>query len=144
MTKPRFQIHSVDCWPSAIRPRQALWIRTSQRGIGLVFSWRMLGANNRELARSARQGFSVQECERFIVELKGQDPRLLVSRIAYESTEHGWSWLLRSEQTEIAKSARSFHRRSECLASLARFRDAYVVAPVHLPTPNHQTRERTS
>lgn len=146
MSEPRFQILSMPRWTEG--PRTA----PSSRGLrlrdrrGLVYGWRLLGANNREIARGVDQFLTVQECEQVVLELKRENPEHLVARVSFDPTTHGWTWMLRTPRGDVAKSARSFQRQRECLYSLSQFKEKFTDAVVHLPKPvksRNEARQNT-
>jgi hypothetical protein len=133
VSQPRFQILSMSRWTETSRTLPATRGLRSREHRGLVFGWRLLGANNREIARGVEQFLSVEECEREVDDLKTENPEHLVARVSFDPATHGWTWILRSSRGEVAKSARSFHRQRECMYSLTQFKEKFADAVVHLP-----------
>ena len=84
---------------------------------GLVW-WRLLGSNNRSVARSSR-GFpdldgALADAEEFPDRVARGEAELL--------SEHGtrWHWVLRCDEQVVAVSATRYGRRLECLRAVAR------------------------
>ncbi len=130
MSQPRFQVLTIGGQRSPARTQPTRWLKSAPSRLGLIFAWRLLGANNRELGRSVEHYFSTHECVHAIVELKASSPDWLIPRIRFGSTEAGWTWSLRSDQHEVAMSSRGFHRRRECLRNLERFKEQYLEGTV--------------
>jgi hypothetical protein len=85
-------------------------------------TWRLLGANNRELGRSARsysdQATCWQAIERLKICLPAVEPRLSII-----TPRGNWGWQLLLEGEEWAVSARLFSRLRECRYSIDQFLD---------------------
>ena len=101
---------------------------------GLVFGWRLLGANNREIARGIEQYLSVEECEQVVDRPEGASTRTRsIPRISFDAQSHGWSWVLRSELGEVAKSRAVVPPAARMPGSVAQFKEKFSDAVVLLP-----------
>jgi len=88
---------------------------------GQGWSWRLLGANNRVLARSAEplpDPASAVEDARLVSALAAHATVELVSQAG-----KSWRWVLVHDDVVRAVSAVPYARRMECVRAVARFRD---------------------
>lgn len=105
-------------WPDRHAP-----LRGEPSGDGTWVSWRLAGANNRELGRSARVHPDLGACRQDALDVTDQAPK--ASALISMSHESGlWTWRLDSEGRPIAVSGRGHQRRRECEYSLSRFLSA--------------------
>lgn len=83
------------------------------------FGWRMLAANNREVARSTETFADVEECIDAVTHLQRDvcDGSVVASR----SGRADWSWRLRVAGVDLAASSRTYQRRLQCEAACALF-----------------------
>jgi hypothetical protein len=89
------------------------------------YLWRLLGGNNRELGRSARQFDEVDQCEQALRLLKCDFPMGLLPDIALDPTTRRWSWRLLQGDHPMARSSRPFVRQHECWRNLEQFIDRF-------------------
>lgn len=91
--------------------------------------WRLLGANNRELGRSAL-AYADAEATLDAVDAVRLLARAGVAHIVHESTATPWVWQLHDESgAVVATSGRGFRHERECRYNLDQFRDAAPTAP---------------
>jgi uncharacterized protein YegP (UPF0339 family) len=96
--------------------------------------WRLLGANNRELGRSA-VAYADAESALEAVDLVRHLARAGAAHIAHASTATPWVWQLHDEAgTVVATSGRGFRHERECRYNLDQFRSAAPTAPTIEPT----------
>jgi uncharacterized protein YegP (UPF0339 family) len=90
------------------------------------YGWRLLAANNRDVARSAELYADVDLCYEAIRYLRAEFDRALpvVARIGRSE----WSWRLRVEELDIAVSSRTYQRRLQCAAACDLFMDLALEA----------------
>ena len=109
------------------------------------YAWRLLGANNRDLGRSATVFPDAAACETSIAAL-----RQLADRGVATSTRDGqrgtWTWRLDAGPgLPVARSARGYVRQRECQYALAAFRDVAPLAEVvQAVVPRPMSRELRS
>jgi hypothetical protein len=86
---------------------------------GGLLRWRMLAANNRDVARSVASFPDVRGCVEAILRLR----ECVADGIA-TATRTGradWSWRLRLDGEDVAVSSRTYQRRLQCEAASALF-----------------------
>ena len=111
------------------------------------FGWRMLAANNREVARSASTFGDVTTCIDAVTQL--QRDVCNSSAVASRTGRADWSWRLRIDGVDVAASSRTYQRRLQCEAACALFVDLVPAAEfvdarasTHLvPTRRHRLAE---
>jgi hypothetical protein len=119
------QYSQLQRWPAewaAAVPEGLGW--TSSRDLperaSASIAWRLVGANNRELGRSARTYPDVATCREavaFLRENLGEGDSLLAN-----ATDSGlWIWRLNIGEQWMAVAGRSYLRRRECQYNLAQF-----------------------
>ena len=124
MATARFTIYIA---PGRGRPGRPLISSDVVRGDGVHasaahearFGWRMLAANNREVARSASTYAELASCIDAV-----RDLRIHVSdglAIASRTGRADWSWRLRIDGADEATSSRTYQRRLQCEAACALF-----------------------
>lgn len=142
MAEPRFQLlmgasrqappRVVKVPGSASQPRA---VRDSQ------VTWRLLGANNRELGRSARsyadQATCWQSIERLKSRLSDAEPRLSII-----TARGNWGWQLLLDGEEWAVSARLFSRLRECRYSIDQFLQKVPEAGLTISPPTAIDRRK--
>ena len=103
MAQPRFQLV----------PGARLASSDGTAGIG----WRLLGANNRELGRSALASPDAESA------LSGD------AHIVHDPRTGHWAWHLDDDGEVVATSGRGFRHERECRYNLEQFREAAPTAP---------------
>ena len=99
-------------------------------------AWRLMGANNREIARSARTFSTFHECYQTAREIQ-QALDGVVTTARHDDTHNLWAWRAKLDGVNIASSGRLYQRFRECQANVAQFIElmpiaitAYDAAPV--------------
>jgi hypothetical protein len=96
--------------------------------------WRLLGANNRELGRSALAYPDAESALGAVAAVR----RLAVvgvAHIVHERTETPWVWQLEDERGGVvATSGRGFRHERECRYNLEQFRETAPAAPSSEPS----------
>jgi hypothetical protein len=92
-------------------------------GLQVAVSWRLLGANNRELGRSAgTTGFpDVDSCRAAVRRLVDGLPGATASIVSAGAGAAAWTWRLEIGGRTVAAAGRSYLRNRECRYSLAHF-----------------------
>jgi hypothetical protein len=93
-------------------------------GAGLV-GWRVLGANNRELGRSAGPFWRPDEAFQAVHEAQAVLDRTVTRLWADDLGE--WFWNVSLDDDQVAVSSRGYRRQRECIYSIEQFR-------IHFPT----------
>lgn len=83
-------------------------------------AWRLMGANNREIARSARTFSTFHECYQTAREIQ-QALDGVVTTVRHDDTHNLWAWRAKLEGVNIASSGRLYQRFRECQANVAQF-----------------------
>ena len=116
------------------------WAESRKIGAGLV-GWRVLGANNRELGRSAGPFWQVEEAYQAAHEaqavLKGTVTRFWADDLG------AWFWNIDLDGEELAVSGRGYRRQRECIYSIEQFREHFPTARVvqsHVLRPAPKSR----
>ena len=98
-------------------------------------AWRLMGANNREIGRSARTFSTFHECYQAAREIQ-QSLDGVVTTVRHDDTHNLWAWRAKLDGVNIASSGRLYQRFRECQANVAQFIElmpvaitAYDVAP---------------
>ena len=100
--------------------------------------WRLLGANNRQLARGLLSYPDADSCRADLVRLltwvSGLDRRYV------RAADRAWVWRLRREGIDVVVSGHAFDRRGRCEESCERFVTVAPFTPVRelvtaLPAP---------
>lgn len=102
--------------------------------------WRLIGANNRELGRSAVTFDSLDVCRAAVVQLRERIDQARVLFAMADATGT-WIWRLGFGGTEVAVSGRTYQRQRECQHSLSLFLLAVPLASVNESIP-HRPRLR--
>lgn len=92
--------------------------------------WRLVGANNRELGRSAGVSPGLAACREAVVALR-EGIEHAVSSATVSNVTGMWSWRMEIDGQAVAVSGREYRRQRECHYNLANFLAAVPVA--HLP-----------
>jgi hypothetical protein len=82
-------------------------------------SWRLLAANNRDVARSATTYPDLATCLRAVVDLQARIEDTVA--VAARSGRADWSWRLRVDGQDVAVSSRTYQRRLQCEAACSLF-----------------------
>jgi hypothetical protein len=120
----RFTIYVA---PSRDRPGRPL-VRGERVVADARVGWRMLAANNREVARSASTYGDVASCIEAVRDLRGRVSAGLA--IASRSGRADWSWRIRIDGVDRAASSRTYQRRLQCEAACALFVELVPCADV--------------
>lgn len=91
------------------------------------FAWRLIGGNNREIARSGQTFGSFQACLESARSLQG---RIDATRhvVRHDDLKRLWAWRVAVDGRLEAVCGRLYQRHRECLSSLAQFRSAMPTA----------------
>jgi uncharacterized protein YegP (UPF0339 family) len=81
--------------------------------------WRLLAANNRDVARSATAYRDLDACLEAVAQLQGRIADAVA--VAARAGRADWSWRLRLDGDEVAVSSRTYQRRLQCEAACALF-----------------------
>jgi len=100
--------------------------------LGPVWSWRLLGANHRELARSAARFGSFEEAAVDAVTTAAQASSAVIEIALGRGAT--WRWVMTVEGVHRAGSTVGYARRLECARAVDRFRQSAPAAAVS-PTP---------
>jgi hypothetical protein len=132
VAEPRFLI-------SSRAPRDTRAAARPDPGWGVPVSvptvWRLLGANNRELGRSAKEYADAPTARVGIAQLRRQLP--LLTPAVWADERGRWLWRLDVGAVPLAVAARSYLRQRESAHNLALFLAAVPVARVPDPGRAH-------
>ncbi|MFD7441910.1 hypothetical protein [Streptomyces sp. NPDC059909] len=97
--------------------------------------WRLVGANNRELGRSAEAFDRLTACQAAVDELREKvaGARALMSM---PDAAHSWTWRVQIEGRTLAVAGRTYLRHRECQFNLGQFLAAVPVAQLPEGMPN--------
>lgn len=109
---------STPRWPNGSGP-----LIGETRTDGGWISWRLAGANNRELGRSARVYPDLPSCRTSILMLRAGVAHAQ-PLIAMDYVSGLWGWQLELDGVLVAVSGRSYRRERECRYNLQQFRTA--------------------
>jgi hypothetical protein len=137
----RFTIYVAPCRGRGGRPL----VRGEKVVADARIGWRLLAANNREVARSASTFDDVQSCVDAVRDLRNHVSDGLV--IASRTGRADWSWRIRIDGVDQAASSRTYQRRLQCEAACALFVElvpcaefldlGFVIFPAGAPTSAH-------
>lgn len=102
--------------------------RANPRGTPKGFGWRLLAANNRDVARSAQLFTDVDGCLAAIRALRRDFAASVPASLRIGRSE--WSWRLRLDDVDVAVSSRSYQRRLQCTAACDLFMDLVPQAAI--------------
>jgi hypothetical protein len=85
----------------------------------LLLCWRLLAANNRDVARSATACSDLDVCLDAVAYLQARIGD--ASAVAARAGRADWSWRLRLDGADVAVSSRTYQRRLQCEAACALF-----------------------
>jgi hypothetical protein len=111
MSQPRFQL-----------------VPGSRLGVGTGVGWRLLGANNRELGRSAGFFADAEDAVAAIDEIRTLAASA-EAHIVHDSASGLWAWQVADNGLAVAVSGRGFRHERECRYNLEQFRSTAPVAP---------------
>ena len=97
-------------------------------------AWRLLGANNRELGRSAVWYPDVESCREAVRALKRQIGGVTPAIMSVPQPGGAWSWRLAVSGTPVAVAGRPYRRQRECAYNLNHF---VAAVPDALITDEH-------
>jgi hypothetical protein len=126
MSEPRFRLvrgttHdglSVPVWPTALDPFAVL-----NRSDGPWWSWRLLGANNRELGRGGSVHDSADEC---LTSLADNQAKVPLAKPVTLFVEGRWTWQFQLDGEPFAVAGRAYQRQRECRYGFGQFLVALV------------------
>lgn len=95
-------------------------------------AWRLLGANNRELGRSAATFAGQADCRRAVLELLARLDACHTS-VSAGPRNSAWSWRLDLDGLAVATASRTYQRQRECEYNLERFLSALPAAVTSRP-----------
>ena len=122
--------------PSQARDRAEV----RKMGAGLV-GWRVLGANNRELGRSAAPFWRADEAYQAVYEAQASLARTVTRLWADDLGQ--WFWNITLDDDQVAVSSRGYRRQRECIYSIEQFREHFPTARVvqsHVLRPAPKSR----
>lgn len=132
MAQPRFQLI-----PGG---RLAHATSTGSGGVG----WRLLGANNRELGRSAVAYPDAEAALESIGRVRTL-VHLGAVHVLHDQQTGLWAWHLDDDGVLVATSGRGFRHERECRYNLEQFQSAAPTSPAtHADTPTEFPWQRTS
>lgn len=122
MVRPRF-LYAVRVSPQ--RPEDG------EKPVG----WRLVGANNRELGRSAEAFGSLATCQAAVTRLREQ---IAAARgfLTMSDMTGSWTWRLELEGRAVAVAGRAYQRHRECQYNFSQFLAAVPVAQLTEGLPN--------
>ena len=130
MVQPRFQLI----------PGARLAGATGTGGVG----WRLLGANNRELGRSAGSYPDAEDAHESISRVRDL-AESGEAHIVHDRSTSLWAWHLDDSGVLVANSGRGFRHERECRYNLDQFRAAAPNAPASdAEVPHEFPWQRTS
>ena len=108
---------------------------------GSWMAWRLAGANNRELGRSAQVYADLSCCRDSIMRLR-DGVSAAAALVAMDYVSGLWVWQLRLEGSNVAVGGRAYRRERECRDNLQHFLTAAPVAdmPFDVPPPSAPSR----
>jgi uncharacterized protein YegP (UPF0339 family) len=109
-------------------------------------SWRLLAANNRDVARSATPYPDLATCLKAVADLQARIEDAVA--VAARSGRADWSWRLRVDGQDVAVSSRTYQRRLQCEAACSLFvslvhdatLDLFDFGPDHVAADDLATR----
>ncbi|WP_326575993.1 hypothetical protein OIE69_25605 [Actinacidiphila glaucinigra] len=101
--------------------------RHDRPGAAAAVGWRLVGANNRELGRSAGTYASLVECQAAVLLLREHIAQVR-AQLSMADAGGTWTWRVELGGRDVAVSGRTYHRLRECQQNLGRFLAAVPVA----------------
>lgn len=111
-------------WPDVASP-----LRGTTAADGSWVSWRLTGANHRELGRSVAVFPTAAETLEAVEQLRDDHERLAES-VTASARDGRWTWRVQLGNDPVAISGRPYSRHRECLYNLEAFLAAVPVAHV--------------
>ena len=111
-------------WPATARAALADRART-----GGWVAWRLVGANHRELARSAKVFRNLSDAETAAHDLQARAPQV-TSEVLTNSSNGLWWWSVSLDDAVVAVAAREYQRPRECVYNLRVALEAVVRATI--------------
>jgi len=96
--------------------------------LGPAWSWRLLGSNHRELARSRRAFAHLEAASADALEVGAAAPSARIEILVGPGST--WRWTMWIDDEERAGAGVGYARRLECLRAVARFRECAPLATV--------------
>jgi hypothetical protein len=90
-------------------------------------AWRLVGGNNREIARSASIYGTFQECYEAARRVQLAVPSINPV-LRHDDVENRWAWRVQADPRAGASSGRMYHRYRECLFNVRQFLDLMPAA----------------
>jgi hypothetical protein len=112
---PRFTIFVAPQRGRPGRPLRSEDLNTPE----LPLCWRLLAANNRDVARSARAYADLDACLDAVADLTARVADAVA--VAARAGRADWSWRLRLDGDDVAVSSRTYQRRLQCEAACVLF-----------------------
>ena len=112
---PRFTIFVAPQRGRPGRPLRSEDLNTPE----LPLCWRLLAANNRDVARSARAYSDLDACLDAVAGLQARITDAIT--VATRAGRADWSWRLRIDGDDVAVSSRTYQRRLQCEAACELF-----------------------
>jgi hypothetical protein len=106
--------------------RSGMWsapgLASDQRMINLDgwCAWRLVGANNREVARSARTFPTFHECYQAARQLQHR-LSVATTTVRHDDVLNLWAWRAEIDGVAVATSGRMYQRHRECQSNAAQF-----------------------
>jgi hypothetical protein len=106
--------------------RSGIWsapgLATDQRMINLDgwCAWRLVGANNREVARSARTFPTFHECYQAARQVQHRLDAAVMT-VRHDDLLNLWAWRAEIDGVAVATSGRMYQRHRECQSNAAQF-----------------------
>ena len=117
MSRVRFQLLFG---PASTHPYRMRGSVNHDQGPGDWYGWRLMGANNRELGRSAHSYTSYPLARRAVAHLQAHADQL-VRRTEVDPATGRWSWRLDLDNRAVAVSGRWYERDHDSRLGMAKF-----------------------
>jgi hypothetical protein len=117
MSRVRFQLLFI---PPSTRANWSGTNDDTKIDAGERYSWRLMGANNRELGRSAQHYESYAGARRAVGELQRHADRLVCTTLVDRGTGR-WGWRIDLDGGTVAVSGRSYERDHDSRLGMDKF-----------------------
>lgn len=107
----------------------------TQRRVG----WRLIGANNRELGRSAAVFESLELCRAAVLRLR-EGVGIGQARVLFAMSDTAWTWRMELGGHQAAMSGRTYQRQREAQHNLSLFLIAVPLAQLSVEMPGRPRR----